>query len=117
MDEVWTTPLDVKLKEASGIVFRKLLIDIVDEQIERNVAASDDELKQLLAEFDAANAETREWIQSKTDTAKANLKALDEKDRNHVTKLNEEFNARVTAIDTQLKTALITDFNTSKDKL
>ena len=131
VDEVWTTPLDVKMKEAGGIVFRKLRIDIVDEQIERDIAASDAELKQLQAEFDAADAETREWIQSKIDTAKANLTALDEKARNRLTKLNDEFNARVTALDAQIKTAvadaktkleqrkaaLITDFNTRKDKL
>jgi len=44
VDEVWTTPLDVKMKEAGGIVFGKLRIDIVDEQIERDIAASDAEL-------------------------------------------------------------------------
>ena len=129
--EVWTTPLDVKMKEAGGTVFRKLRIDIVDEQIEREIAATDAELRQLQEDIEAADAEARAYIQNNIDTAKAHLQELNQKANDRLTKLNDEFNARITAIDDQIKGAvaeakaklekrkaeLTEDFNTRKAKL
>ena len=41
VDEVWTTPLDQKMKEAGGTVFRQLRIDAEDDQIAADLDAMD----------------------------------------------------------------------------
>lgn len=107
IDEVWTTPLDVKMKEAGGTVHRKARIDIIDEQIARDIAAEEADLRQLNEEWEAADEEARKWVKEKIGAGKAKMKELNQKTMDRLIKLDDEFNARQAALDKQILDAVV----------
>jgi uncharacterized membrane protein len=131
IDEIWTTPLDVKMKEVGGTVHRKLRIDIIDEQIERDIAASEAEMQALRDELKAADDQAKAWVQEKVDSAERHMKELHQKASDRLTELDTEFNARAAAIDAQISKAvddaktklekrkeeLVAGYNVRRDKL
>src|SRR5512139_1839313 len=48
--EEWTMPVDTRMEALGGVVFRRTSMEVVDEQIERDVAALNAELAELKAE-------------------------------------------------------------------
>ncbi len=105
VDEVWTTPLDTKMKEAGGTVFRKLRVDAVDEQFEKEMDELDRELAVLDEEWQQATDEAKESIKQNMDSVKARMKDTGEKIDARLDEMDEEFNARLDAIDQQIENA------------
>ena len=106
VDEVWTTPLEVKMKEVGGTVYRKARIDIVDEQIDRDIAALDAELRELQQELNVAGEEATAWGQAKIDSSKASIRELNQKTMDRLVELDNEFHARQAALDAQISKAV-----------
>ena len=105
IEEVWTVPLDTRMKEAGGTLFRKPRVDVADEQTEREMAA-------LSADLQALKDELRQVAASARKAVEANIKALedriDEADRKiekRLRQLDGEMGARVDAIVAQIETA------------
>lgn len=131
IDEVWTTPLDVKMKEAGGTVRRKLRIDIIDDQIERDIAASEAEKRALQDELKAADGQAKAWVQKKVDSAERQMKELHKKASDRLIGLDTEFKARAAALNAQIANAaddaktklekrkeeLVAGYNVRKEKL
>jgi len=106
IDEVWTTPLDTKMQEAGGVVFRQARIDVIDDQVERDAAAYDAELRALQEEWDAADEARKAAIKEKIDAAKKRLSDSADKAMTRMVKLQDEFDARQSALDQQIVNAV-----------
>ncbi len=105
VDEVWTTPLDARMKDAGGTIFRKLRADAVDDELAAEMDAYDRELDDLADELDAADAAAEAAIKEKVATAKAKMKEAGEKISRRADEMDAEFDARLDAIDEQIANA------------
>ncbi|PSL17718.1 putative membrane protein [Shimia abyssi] len=105
VDEVWTSPLDVKMGEAGGVVFRKPRIDAIDEQYASDMAELDREITELKDEWKQASDETKQAIHDKIDAAKSKTNAAMEKILDRIDELDSQTEARLKAIDEQIATA------------
>ena len=105
IDEAWTTPLDVKMKDAGGTVFRKARIDVVDELLEREMTAAEAELEALREELNDADAALREVVSAKIDAIKQRLSDASQRANDRLDKLEAEFDARLAALDEQIGNA------------
>ncbi|MDV7144318.1 hypothetical protein R3X27_16675 [Tropicimonas sp. TH_r6] len=106
IDEVWSTPLDVKMKELGGIVYRKPRIDVEDDQIAAEMNELNRELDELDAEMEQAVDEMADNINEKIDNTKAKIQETNEKIDKRMDQLDAEFEARVDALDDQIQTAV-----------
>jgi uncharacterized membrane protein len=75
MEESWTTPVDTRLRELGGVVFRRLRAEVVEDQLVRESAAYDAELKALEDDLKQGVAEDRAAIQKDIEKMKKQIKA------------------------------------------
>jgi uncharacterized membrane protein len=73
--EDWTLPVDSRMEALGGVVFRRTRIDVLDDQMEKDIAALNADLAELEVEQAQANAEAKEKLQIRIDAAKAKLQA------------------------------------------
>jgi len=105
ISEGWITPLDTRMEELGGTVFRRFRADVEDAQIEREIEASNRELDELEAEWEQAVGEAKEKLQAKVDAAKTRLAALSEKANNKLASLKEEADAKIEKLNAQIAKA------------
>lgn len=103
--EGWTTPLDTRMEELGGTVFRRYRIDVEDEQIERDIEATNRELDELQEEWDQAVGESKAKLQARIDAEKAKLQSLKDRADNKVNALKEEADAKLNKLSDQIATA------------
>jgi uncharacterized membrane protein len=65
-------PVDTRMEALGGVVFRVMRRDILEAQIESDVAALKAELAELEAERDQATGEAKARLQAKIDAARDN---------------------------------------------
>ena len=105
ISEGWITPLDTRMEELGGTVFRRYRADVEDAQIEREIEASNRELDELEAEWEQAVGEAKNKLQAKVDAAKTRLTALNEKAKNKLASLKEEADAKIEKLNAQIAKA------------
>ena len=105
VDEVWTSPLDVQMANAGGMVFRKLRVDAIDERYEADMAEFDGEIAALKEELKQSSEQTKKAINDKIAAAKAKVSETGEKIMLRIDELDRETNARLAAIEQQIDTA------------
>lgn len=103
--EGWTTPLDVKMTELGGTVFRRYRIDVEDAQIERDLAAANQELEELEQEWDQAVGEAKNKLNEKVNAAREKANALKEKAQAKINSLKEEAQSKIDKLNEQIATA------------
>jgi uncharacterized membrane protein len=81
VDEEWVMPVDSRMEAARGVVFRRVRGEVVDAQINRDVAALKAEVAGLKAEYQKASGAAKAQLQTKIDAAKAKLLAIQERAR------------------------------------
>jgi len=126
IEEEWTTPIDTKMKEYNGIVFRKLRQDIEDEQMEKEIEETNKELSRLKIEFDEAIDDAKENISEHIEVAKEKLSKFAEVAKEKQSTLNEEFEEKMKTLKEQLSSAntenkeriekIIDELNKKKDR-
>lgn len=99
--EEWTLPVDTRMEALGGVVFRRTSVEVVDEQIERDVAALNAELAELKAERDQATGEARAKLQAKVDAAKAKLKAQQDAIEARIEASQKETEAKIKSLEEQ----------------
>jgi uncharacterized membrane protein len=105
VDETWTTPADMRLRERGGTVSRRLRADVAEDQIVRESAAFEASLKALDDELKQANAENRAAIQKDIDEAKKQLRATQDRAKAKLDQAKTEMEARVKMLQDQAKGA------------
>jgi uncharacterized membrane protein len=103
--ETWTIPLDTRMEAAGGIVLRTWRADFEDEQIARDVAATQADLEQLSAEFKQATADAKAKVKAKMDQARAKLEQAQERLKGRLAALEKEANAKIAALEQQVANA------------
>ncbi len=118
--ESWTAPLDTRMEELGGTVFRRWRIDVEDEQIERDIEATNRELDELEEEWSNAVGEAKEKLKVKVDATRDKLQALNDKADKKMASLESEANAKIEKLDEQISKAtddLKTKFEKRREEL
>ena len=105
VDETWVTPVDTRLGEYGGLVFRRLRSEVEDDQYRREAEAFDQELKELKAEMAESSAESKAAIQSKIDAVKNKLQTIQNQVKSKHDQIVAEGEAKVAAIKQQMDDA------------
>lgn len=105
LDESWTTPVDTRLHERGGIVFRRLRAEVVEDQLVRESAAFQADMKALEADLKQAIAEDRAAIQKDIEQVKKYIKLNQDQAKARLDQAKAELDARITALRAQAKDA------------
>ncbi len=105
LDESWTTPVDTRLHEHGGIVFRRLRAEVIEDQLVRESAAFEADLKALEDDLNSAAAEDRAAIQKDIEQVKKQIEATREQARTRLDQAKAELDARVETLQNQARDA------------
>jgi len=104
IEENWT-PVDTRLHKLDGIVFRRLRGEVVADQLMRESAAFEADLKSLNDDLKQAAAENRAAIQKDIETVKKQIKVVQDQAKARLDQAKAETDAKVKALQDQAKTA------------
>lgn len=105
IEEGWTTPVDTRLHGLGAIVFRRLRGEVVEDQLARESAALQAELKALNDDLKHAADNNRAAIQNDIERVHKQLKATQDQAKARLDQAKSEANARVKALEDQAKAA------------
>ncbi|HUJ24451.1 MAG TPA: DUF1269 domain-containing protein [Myxococcales bacterium] len=104
IEEDWVTPIDTSLEKAGATkVLRRAREDVVDQQIERDVAAARAELAGLKAEYKRAGAEQKARLEARIDAARERVRDLQQRAKTNLVRTAEESRARTKKLQLKLK--------------
>jgi hypothetical protein len=106
IDEGWTAPLNTKMRELGGLVLRKPRIEVIDEQIQREIELENAELDALEKELAEADAEAQAVIQENIDAIKKQISDTKERASARLNEIQGELEARQKALDDQIAKAV-----------
>ena len=104
-DETWTTPVDSRIGELDGLVFRRNKSELVDEYFSRESDELKAEMNELKEEMTDANDKTKASIQKQMDHIKEKSKALDDAIHQLIEHNKNVMDAKVSTLQKQLKKA------------
>lgn len=93
IDEGWTAPVDTRMEALGGLVIRRGLAEVREEQRQAQIAAMKGDLAQLKEELAKASAERKAKLQSRIDYLEARVEQQQKKEQQRW----EAFKARRTA--------------------
>jgi uncharacterized membrane protein len=99
--ESWVLPVDNRMEAVGGVVFRRTRGEIVDAQMERDIAALNAEIAELEAELNQATGEAKAKLQAKIDAAEAKLQAMRDSIEAKIETSQQETEAKVKALQEQ----------------
>lgn len=105
VDESWTTPVNARLHNLGAVVFRRLRSEVVEDQLAREAAAFQADLKALDEELRQASAEDRAAIQKDIDAVKKQLNVLQDQAQARLDEAKAETEAKLAALQAQAKGA------------
>ncbi len=103
VEESWTTPVDARLHKCGGIVFRRLRSEVVEDQLNREEAAFETDLKALREELRQASYENKAAIQKDIDAVEKQLKVTQDQAKARLDEAKAEMEARVKTLQDQAK--------------
>lgn len=103
--ESWVMPLDARMEALGGTVLRTWRADFEDEQLAKEAAEEQAELKQLQDEYAKANAEAKAKLKAKVDQANKKLDDALRRLSDRLDAIEKETNAKVTALEQQVAQA------------
>lgn len=105
VEETWVTPVNLMIAEHNGIVFRRLRLEVVEDQLAREHAEFEEELKELKAEMATATGDAQARIQARIASVERSLHEIRAQAAARATKLATEWSAKRVAMENQLKDA------------
>ncbi len=106
--EVWEeriAPVDVRMAALGGAVFSRVRKEIVDGDIERDVAALRAELASLTAELASAPEEHRDHVEERIDSVRMKLRASQRRAKALLDALTQESAAKIAWLEARAATA------------
>jgi uncharacterized membrane protein len=101
IDELWVTPVDMRLGALGGITFRRIPSEVIDDQLIRETDAARMELEQLRAELRESTAEAKANVEKAIVTQRRKLEALDGRIDKAIDQQEAEFKARLATLREQ----------------
>ncbi|SFI69861.1 DUF1269 domain-containing protein [Bradyrhizobium sp. Gha] len=105
VEETWTTPVDTRLHKLDGTIFRRLRSEVIEDQLVRESAAFQAELKALQDDFNHSAAESRAAIQKDIEQVKTQIKTVQEQAKKRLDQAKAETDAKVQSLTDQAKQA------------
>jgi len=105
VEESWTAPVDARLEKLGGMVFRRLRSEVVEDQLAREAATFNAEMKQLEDELAAAHAEDKAQIKKQIEEAKKKLEVTRNQAQARIEQSEKERDARIASLKEQISTA------------
>jgi uncharacterized membrane protein len=105
IEESWMAPVDTRLHKLDGIVFRRLRGEVVADQLMRESAAFEADLKALNDDLKQAAAENRAAIQKDIEAVKKQIKVVQDQAKARLDQAKAETDAKVNALQDQAKVA------------
>lgn len=105
IEETWVTPLDTKMAELGSEVIRRYRTDVEDEQLDQDIAAAKADYETLKEELAESHEEHKAAISAKVDAARERLSKVAQKSEAHYKKAVAEAEAKVAALEAQIKSA------------
>ncbi len=99
--EEWVTPLDTRMEEIGGVVFRRARTLVKNLQDDRDAAAHRAELEQLKAERAQARADRLAKIDAKIDSLRTKLENAIERKRVKMQLRQQQRDAKIQALKTK----------------
>ncbi len=101
IDEMWVTPIDMRLGALGGTTFRRLPGEVIDTELIRETDAARMELDQLRAELRESSAEAKANLEKAIDGQRRKLEALDDRIGTALGQQKAEFEARLATLREQ----------------
>ncbi len=101
VEEQWVIPVDVRMEDLGGTVFRRSRRDVVDAQVERDIAAVNSDLDQLEAEVKRASGQSKAKLQAKVDATKQRLESVRNEAKSRTESLKREADAKIKSLKEQ----------------
>jgi len=105
IDEDWQAPIDARMEELGGHVFRRNRIDIEDAYFEKQIAADREELAALEAELKKASAERKARLEARIEDTRHKLQDKRDQLKARIESVKHEGEAKIASLQQQLKTA------------
>jgi len=105
VEEEWNAPVDTKMLELNGVVFRELRNEVENDQILREVEETDAEIAKLKKSLSSASDDMSKQIKTNLDTMKKKLTILNDRGSKKVKSLNQDLKEKTTLLDTQIQDA------------
>jgi uncharacterized membrane protein len=99
--EEWTLPVDTRMEALGGVVFRRTRGEVMDAQIEGDVAALNADLAELETESKQATGEARAKLQKKVDAARGRLQAAQDALQARIEASQKETEAKIKSLQEQ----------------
>jgi uncharacterized membrane protein len=99
--ENWTLPVDTKMETLGGVVFRTTRMDVLDDQLERDIAVLNADLDELDAEYEQASAEAKAKLEAKINATKAKLQATQDAMKARLEASQKETDAKIKSLQEQ----------------
>jgi uncharacterized membrane protein len=103
--ENWMLPVDTKMEALGGVVFRRTRGDILDEQLERDIAVLNADLDELNAEYEQASAEAKAKLEAKINATKAKLQTAQDAMQARFESSQRETEAKIQSLQEQVTKA------------
>jgi uncharacterized membrane protein len=98
ISEEWITPLDVKMEDLGGLVFRTAKRHVEEEQMEDDIAELDTEISQLEKEMKEARDYRKAKLQAKIAKLKEKRQKKKEQAKQRLEQIKKEHEAKVQAM-------------------
>lgn len=117
IEETWVTPVNLTIAEHGGIVFRRLRYEIVEDQLAREHAEFEAELRELKNDLATATGETKAKVQARISSVEKSLQEMRAQASARAKKLTAEWEAKRNAMEQQLKDANLRQRTRIKDQM
>jgi uncharacterized membrane protein len=105
VQETWKTPVDMRLRELGGHIYRRPRSEVVEDQLVRESAALSAEMEQIKGELRYASAETKTTLQKELEDIKTKMDAAKTSAKAKAENVKNELDAKVVALHDQMKQA------------
>lgn len=105
VSEEWETPIDSKMEELGGTVFRTVKKNFEADQRAKDIAATKLELDQLKAEMANARSDQKVKLQSKIDALNKRLEAKVSRGNERLDQMKKERDAKIQGLEVKRKSA------------
>jgi len=101
IDEMWVTPIDIRLGALGGTTFRRFPGEVLDEELIRETESARTELEQLRAELRETAGEAEANVEKAIDGQRRKLDALVDRIGKRLAEEKAEFEARLATLREQ----------------
>jgi uncharacterized membrane protein len=103
IQESWTTPVDTRLRQHGGLVFRRLRSEVIEDQLRREADAARVELAALKADLAEADADAKAAVRKEIDAVERKLKVAQDQARARIDAIETEAHTKIQALQAQTK--------------